>query len=221
MGMNKIRVVLVDDHQVVRDGLKISLLNSNEIEVVGEASSGEKLLQLLEKLKTDIVLLDISLPEQSGIEITEILKKKFPKIKVIIFTAHTNEEFIFESLKAGAKGFLTKEAAKEVIVSSIKDVHEGKSFLSDTISNTLLIDYIAKEKDPASRAAQKLEDLTQREMEILKLIVEGYANKDIAEKLFISIRTVETHRTNIMHKLEMNSIIDLVKFAIKKKLISL
>ncbi|MBN2681764.1 MAG: response regulator transcription factor [Bacteroidales bacterium] len=219
--MNKIRVVLVDDHQVVRDGLKISLLSSNEIEVVGEASSGEKLLKLLEKLKTDIVLLDISLPEQSGIEITEILKKQFPRIKVIIFTAHTNEEFIFESLKAGAKGFLTKEADKEDIINSIKDVHEGKSFLSDTISNTLLIDYIAKEKDPASRAAQKLEDLTQREMEILKLIVEGYANKDIADRLFISIRTVETHRTNIMHKLEMNSIIDLVKFAIKKKLISL
>jgi DNA-binding NarL/FixJ family response regulator len=219
--MNTIKVVLVDDHQVVRDGLKISLLNSKEIEVVGEASNGAKLMQLLEKIKTDIVLLDISLPEQSGIEITEILKKQFPKIKVIIFTAHTNEEFIFESLKAGAKGFLTKEASKEDIVGSIKDVYNGKSFLSDTISNTLLIDYIEKEKDPSGRAAEKLESLTQREMEILKLIVEGYANKDIADRLYISIRTVETHRTNIMHKLEMNSIIDLVKFAIKKKLISL
>lgn len=219
--MSRIKVILVDDHQVVRDGIKISLLDSREIEVVGEASSGEKLLLLLEKLYADIVLLDISLPEKSGIEIAEILKKTHPKIKVIIFTAHTNEEFIFESLKAGAKGFLTKEASKEEIVNSIKEVQEGKSFLSGTISNTLLIDYIEKEKDSSGQSAQKLETLTHREMEILKLIVEGNANRDIAERLFISIRTVETHRTNIMHKLEMNSIIDLVKFAIKKKLISL
>ncbi|HBS86875.1 MAG: hypothetical protein A2W91_12655 [Bacteroidetes bacterium GWF2_38_335] len=219
--MRKIRVILVDDHQVVRDGLKISLLNADNIEVVGEASSGEKLISLLETITADVVILDISLPEKSGIEVAEILKQKYPELKVIIFTAHTNEQFIFESIRAGAKGFMTKEASNQEIINSINDVFDGKNFLSGTISNTLLIDYIEKEKDPGGRAAQKIEALTQRELEILTMIVEGNSNKDIADKLFISVRTVETHRTNIMHKLEMNSIIDLVKFAIKKKLINI
>lgn len=219
--MEKIKVILVDDHQVVRDGLKISMLDVEQIDVVGEASSGERLLTLLETQEVDVVILDISLPEKSGIEIAEILKNKYPDIKVIIFTAHTTEEFIFESIRSGAKGFLTKESSKPEIVNSIIEVYEGKNFLSGTISNTLLIDYIEKEKDSPGRASQKIESLTQRELEILKLIVEGNSNKDIADKLFISVRTVETHRTNIMHKLEMNSIIDLVKFAIKKKLISI
>jgi DNA-binding NarL/FixJ family response regulator len=220
--MNKIKVLLVDDHQIVRDGIFALLIKEHQIEIVGEAANGDELFEKLDYISPHIIILDISLPKMSGIEIAGILTKDYPKIKIIVFSSYTDEETIFKSIRAGAKGFLPKDSMREDLVDAIKKVHQGFEYLSDKIPNTILMDYIKKTGSQEEKFNNsKLSVLTKREREILKLIAEGMSYKEIGKDLFISVRTVETHKNNIIQKLELKSTIDLVKFAIKNDLIDL
>ncbi len=220
--MSKIKVLLVDDHQIVRDGIFALLIKEHDIEIVGEASNGDELFEKLKFIKPDIIILDISLPKMSGIEIAGILTKDYPQVRIIVFSSYTDEETIFKSIRAGAKGFLPKDSMREDLVEAIKKVNQGFEYLSEKIPNTILMDYIKKAGNQEEKFNNsRLGSLTKREREILKLIAEGMSYKEIGNELFISVRTVETHKNNILQKLELKSTIDLVKFAIKNDLIDL
>lgn len=220
--MSKIKVLLVDDHQIVRDGIFALLIKEHDIEIVGEAANGDELFEKLKFIKPDIIILDISLPKITGIEIAGILTKDFPQIRIIVFSSYTDEETIFKSIRAGAKGFLPKDSLREDLVDAIHKVNQGFEYLSEKIPNTIIMDYINKagNKDEKYNNS-RLSNLTKREREILKLIADGLSYKEVGNELFISVRTVETHKNNILQKLELKSTIDLVKFAIKNDLIDL
>jgi len=214
--MDKTKIILVDDHQIVRDGISASLLMYSEIEVVAEAANGKELFILLDSFSPDIIVLDISMPDLSGIEICKKLKADFPEIKVIIFTGDQNQNAIFEALEAGADGFVPKEAPGKDLVDAIHAVNKGENYLSSAISSTVLIDYIKNSKQKKESV-----ELSEREIEVLILITDGLAYKNIAEKLFISTKTVEKHKRNILNKLKLETTIDLVKYAIKNKFIEI
>lgn len=222
--MEKIKLILVDDHPIVRDGIFAALMNEKNIEVVGEASNGDELFRLLNenKVKADVILLDLSMPKMSGAEITHILNKEHPNLRVLIFSSYTDEDSIFSSIQAGALGYLPKDAMREELVDAIQQVYNRREYLSKSIPNTILMKFINKSKESGGTIeTKKISELTRRELEILKLIAEGYHYKEIGEKLFISARTVETHKNNIMQKLGLNSTIELVKYAIKNSVIQL
>jgi len=215
-----IKLILVDDHQVVRDGLTASLLPYEDIEIIAEAANGKELFQKLESYSPDIIFLDIAMPDISGIEICKSLKKDFPEIKVIIFTGDEDQETLFEALRAGANAFLPKETDRKEIVKTVYSVYKGEAYISSSISNTLIIDYFKKEKE-VNKFSKKEEVLTDREKEILVLLAEGLPYQKIADKLFISHKTVEKHKRNILNKLNLETTVDLVKYAIKNKIIEL
>jgi len=219
--MNKIEVIIIDDHQIVRDGIKILLMNIKDIEVVGEASNGDELFELLKTKEPDVLVLDIMMPGMSGIEITSIVKNKYPEVKVIILSANTEDDSVFDSLKAGAHAYLPKNAKREELVEAVYMVAAGNEFLSDSISHTVLRNFISRARTGNKHAKEKEATLTKREIEIVELFSEGLSYKEIADRLFISVRTVESHKNNIMEKLELKSIVDLVKYAIKNKIIEL
>ncbi len=221
--MEKIKLILVDDHPIVRDGIFAALMNDNNIEIVGEASNSDELFRLLDenKVKADVVLLDLSMPKMSGTEITKILKEKHSNLKVLIFSSYTDEDSIFSSIQSGALGYLPKDAMRDELVSAIEQVHQGQEYLSKSIPNTILMKFINKSRDGSLNDDNKLSMLTKRELEILKHIAEGMHYKEIGDKLYISARTVETHKNNIMQKLGLNSTIELVKYAIKNRVIEL
>lgn len=219
--MKKIKLVLLDDHQIVRDGIKALLKDHPIIEVIGEA---EDCYSFFELLKTDlphVVVMDISLPKMSGIEVCGRLKKEHPQIRIIMLSMYTSEDFIFNALKAGASAYLPKNTTEVELISAIYQVHAGKEYLSQSISNVIMQSYIKKAKNGNGINVREEVLLTPRETEVLKLIAEGFQNSEIGEKLFISPRTVETHRMHILSKLELNSTVDLVKYAIRNKLIEI
>lgn len=216
--MDKIKLILVDDHQVVIDGIAASLMLYDDIEVIAEASNGKELFEKLETFSPDIIILDITMPDITGIEVCKMLKRDFPEIKVIFFTGNENQDSIFEALKAGANAFLPKETQREELVSTIYAVNKGENYISNSISNTLIIDYLKKEKK-TSKYSKKEIVLTEREIEILTHIAEGLPYKNIAAKLFISTKTVEKHKRNLLNKLNLESTVDLVKYAIKNNII--
>ena len=211
-----IRIIIADDHQMFIDGAKALLRNEREIKIVGEALNGVQLLSLLEKESTDIVLLDVNMPEMDGIEATAKIRAAFPDIKIIMLTMYNNHEFILSLMNAGASGYVLKNTGKKELLEAIKTVHEGKIYYSKDVTETILQNF---SKPPAE---QKLEavQLTEREKEVLKLIALEYTTPEIAEKLFISTNTVETHRKNLMSKLKVKNIAGLVKFALQTGLIS-
>ncbi len=216
----KIRVLIADDHTIVRKGLCALLDGDKEIEVVGDAENGREAIKKVEQVQPDIVLMDITMPGLNGLETTRQLKKRHPKTKILILTMHDNEEYIFETLRAGASGYLVKRTAPEELISAIHAVNRGESFLSPSISKRVIEGYIRvgqseQEEDEA------FEKLTDREREVLQLIAEGRVNREIAELLHISIKTVETHRSHIMEKLDIRNIAELTQYAIRKGLISL
>jgi DNA-binding NarL/FixJ family response regulator len=219
--MNKIKVILVDDHQLVRDGIKSLISNSFGIEIVGEASSAAELFQQMKEVMPDVILMDISLPNMSGIEITRVLKKDHPQIKVLILSMYTSEDFVFNAFKAGISGYLPKNTTRDELLKAIESVHNGDEYFSKSISDIILKSFVNSAKYGNHISGDKLELLTKRESEILKLVVEGYSNQQIADQLCISIRTMETHKTSILKKLNLNNTVDLVKFAIKNKIIEI
>jgi DNA-binding NarL/FixJ family response regulator len=217
----KIKIFLVDDHQIVRDGIKSLLQNAPEITISGEASSGKELLSRIASSDTEIILMDISIPDISGIELTKQIHKNFPEIKVLILSMYTQEDFIVNAIAAGAKGYLPKNTTRPELLKAITEIYEGNEYYSDAISKIILENYISnvrKTKEPEPEKDKEEDVLSSREKQILQMVVEGHSNQEIADKLFISIRTVESHKNHIMQKLGIKSIVELIKYAIRNKI---
>jgi DNA-binding NarL/FixJ family response regulator len=219
--MEKIKIFLVDDHQLVRDGIKALLSGISDIIITGEASSGNELLEKIEGSMPDVLLMDISLPDISGIELTRQFNIKYPRIKVLILSMYTNEDFIFNALKAGARGYLPKNTSRQELLDAIYAVNLGQEYFGASISKIILKSYVRHASEQTT-PIQDLQDLlSAREIEILKLYAEGCNNKEISGKLDISIRTVESHKNHIVKKLGLKSTVDMVKFAIKNNIIKI
>ncbi len=221
--MANIKIMLVDDHQIVRDGIKALLESLDNVQIIGEASSSKELLDYLETVKPDIIITDISMPEMSGIELTKIINsdEKYSGIKVLILSMYTNEDFIFNAIKVGAKGYLPKNTSRKELFEAINTIYKGEEYFSEQISNIILKSFIKKAKSEDNPDEKKEAVLSARETEILKMFAEGMSNPEIAEKLFISTRTVESHKNHIVQKLELKSTMDLIKFAIKNKIVEI
>ncbi|MEN2984810.1 MAG: response regulator transcription factor [Dictyoglomaceae bacterium] len=210
----KIKVLIADDHTLVREGIKALLREIPEIDVVGECGDGKELIEKLKELNPDIILLDISMPNVDNLSFCEKIKKISENSRIIILSMHYSEEYVRSALKYGVKGYILKDSSLSELELAIESVFKGETYLSPKISNILVKDYLEKVKDP-------LNILTARQKEILKLLAEGYSTKEISHKLGISIKTVETHKSQIMEKLNIYDLAGLVKFAIKHGLIKL
>lgn len=211
--MENIKVVLADDHLVVRSGIKNLLENEGDIEVIGEASNGEEALRVLEKLHPDILIIDIRMPVMNGLEATRKLTENSPSSKVLILSMHDDEDYILQSVESGASGYLLKDTSKEEFLKAIKTIHQGGKYFSGDISQVLVNNYLTQKdrKIPGKTSSVNRYEITKREKQILKMIADGIANKEIAEQLGKSIRTIETHRFNIMKKLKVNNVVELLK----------
>ena len=212
-----VRVLISDDHAILRSGLKMLLNAEPDIEVIGEATTGEEAIKLAGELKPDLVLMDVSMPGMGGLEATEQIKKRYPQIKVLILTMHESEAYLFRTIKAGGSGYVLKKSADTELISAIHQVIQGESFLKPSVTMALAQDYL--ERVQAGEVNDTYSTLTEREREILKLIAEGNTNPEIAKLLVISVRTVETHRAHIMDKLGLHHRSELVKYAFRKGLL--
>lgn len=209
------RIVLADDHVLVRQGLRRILEGVADWEVTGEAGDGLELLDLLKRVTPDLVVLDIFMPKLRGIEAIHEIKLIHPEVNVLILTMHKDKEYLYLALSEGAKGYLLKEDADEELFSAIEKIRQGKTYVSPCFSE-VLIDHLAQFGRGNKKPALGLDPLTTRERQILKLIAEGKSSKEIADLLFISVRTVDNHRANMMEKLNLKKATDLVKYAIQK-----
>ncbi|PLX24522.1 MAG: DNA-binding response regulator [Salinivirgaceae bacterium] len=218
--MSKIKVAIVDDHQIVRDGIKSLLHNEPGIEIVSEAKCGDTIDEMINESQPEVILMDISLPGKSGIELCNYVMKEYENIKVLILSMYMNEEFILNAIKAGAKGYLPKNTSKPELLDAIKAVYNGEEYYNENISQMILKSYVKNIKQE-QESQEITETLSKRELEILKLFAEGQTNQEIADSLFISIRTVESHKSHIMQKLNLKSSVDLVKYALKNKIVEL
>lgn len=216
--MAEIRLLLVDDHQVVRTGLRMLLESQPEMKIVGEADNGVESLEMALNVSPDIVIMDITLPDISGIEATRRLKQINPKIAVIALTIHEDEQYFFEMLQAGASGYVPKRAAPDDLLNAIWAVFRGEVYIYPTLAKHLVSDFLSRASDEAARAT--MDGLTPREQEVLASLAEGRSNEDIAEAFSISKHTVARHRENLMRKLGLHSRSELVKYAIRKGLIT-
>ena len=217
--MKKIKLLVADDHKIFRQGIKKLLEEESDLQVVGEASDGRDAVKKATELKPDVILMDIAMANLNGLEATRHIKKQLPSAKVIMVTMHKNEEYVLQSFQAGASGFILKEGAVEELVSAIRSINSDKSFLSPSISKTLIDAYMRKMETGKTETPFDL--LTDMEREVLQLIAEGYTNREVAKSLFISVKTVEAHRAHIMQKLNIHDIAKLVKYAIQKGLVDL
>jgi DNA-binding NarL/FixJ family response regulator len=214
----KYRIVIAEDHRILREGLRSLLSSSPDFEVVGEAEDGREAIRCVEKMKPDLILTDLSMPRMNGMEAIREIKKQSPKTKILVLTVHRTEEYILATLKAGADGYLLKDSTHSELVMAVKNVLSGKHYISPGISEKVIEGYIEGKKTLKPRTSW--ETLTQREREILKLIAEGYRNKEIADDLCISVKTVEKHRANLMEKLNLHNVQALTALAIEKGLVS-
>lgn len=212
-----IRLLLVDDHAVVRSGLRMLLEHEADIEIVGEAGAARPALEMIAALKPDVVLMDIGLPEMSGIAATQAAKAAWPEVAIIALTIHEDEEYFFKMLQAGANGYVPKRAAPEELLTAVRAVARGEVYLYPSLAKLLVRDYVTGGHENAG--AETLEGLTEREQEVLTHLAEGASNQDIADVLIISPKTVARHRENIMRKLNLHSRSELVKYAIRKGII--
>ncbi|MHB8793689.1 MAG: response regulator [Thermoleophilia bacterium] len=213
--MSKIRILLADDHAILRAGLVRLLSEEPDIEVIGEADNGREAVQKVQELHPDIVLMDIGMPVMNGMEATKQIKKRDQDVKILVLTMHDNEEYLFQVLQAGASGYVLKKAADSDLVNAIHVVNRGDCFLYPSAAKMVVEDYLEKLKH-GQEPTSSFDTLTDREREILTLVAEGYTNREIAEALFISVKTVETHKANIMEKLNLHKRAELVRYAIKK-----
>lgn len=215
--MSKIRLLLVDDHEIVRAGLRMLFMAEADMEIVGEVGSGAEAISAVAQLEPDVVIMDVAMPGMNGIEATKQIKAASPNTVVLAVTMHEDEQYFFEMLSAGASGYIPKRAAPDDLVSAIRVVNQGNVFLYPSLAKLLVKDFLGRSEGDIKPEA---EPLTSREQEVLTCIAEGYTNREIAEDLVISVKTVDRHRENIMHKLNLHSRVELVKYAISKGLIS-
>lgn len=213
----KIRLLLVDDHAVVRTGLRMMLEGEKDMEIVGEAENASEALNQISLLEPQVVLMDIGLPDMSGIEATRQIKQLAPETAIVALTIHEDEEYFFKMLDAGASGYVPKRAAPEELITAIRVTAQGEVYLFPSLAKLLVSDYLTQSNQPKNQAT--LDGLTPREYEVLTLLADGYSNVEIGEQLSISPKTVSRHRENIMGKLNLHSRAELVKYAIRKGII--
>jgi len=216
--VSKIRIMLADDHGIVRKGLRFLLERQSEMEVVGEAGNGREAVKMAEQLRPDVIIMDIAMPQLNGIEATAQIVKRNPEVGIIILSMHSDEGYLMRTLTAGAKGYLLKDSADADLVRAVQAVATKRPFFSPGIAKTLLEDYLRQLQQKGLEDSYDL--LTEREKEILQLLAEGKTNKEVAALLNLSPYTVETHRTNIMQKLDLHKTAELVLYAVRKKIIS-
>jgi len=208
----KIRILLADDHKLVRQGFRMILLAQPDMDVVGETGNGREAVELARSLKPDVVIMDVTMPELNGIEATRRIHENSPNIRVLALSVHRDSVYVREIVRAGAEGYLLKESADTDLLAAVRSVAEGNSYLSPEVSGAILKDY-------RKHATNPLDLLTTREREVLQLIAEGKTNKDIASSLNLSVYTVDGHRTRIMDKLNLHSVGELVRFAVRNGLV--
>lgn len=216
---DKKTIVIVEDHQLFREGLKAMLSDRDDVEVIGEAEDGLKALRLIKHHTPDLLLLDLSMPRLSGISVIKDAKSQFPDIKILALTIHESDQYVLEAFEAGADGYCIKDAPRAELMIAIKSVLEGKTYISPGIADNVMQGYLEDRKRLKTKSTW--ETVTQREREVLKLLAEGYLNKDIANFLHISVKTVEKHRSNIMNKLDLHNASALTAYAIEKGLTEL
>lgn len=213
--MRKIKVLLADDHALLRSGLTSLLGSEGGIEVIGEAENGREAIQKVQELNPDIVVMDIGMPVMNGMDATKQIMKRNGNVKVLVLTVHDNEEYLFQAFEAGAAGYLLKQAADTDLVNAIYTIARGDYFLYPSVTRTVVENFLEHPRNGHS-SSPGYDSLTDRELEILKLLAEGYNCREIAETLFISAKTVETHKSNIMGKLDLHKRPELVRYAIQK-----
>jgi DNA-binding NarL/FixJ family response regulator len=218
MAKGKYSIVIAEDHTILRDGLRALISSNPNFDVVGEAKDGQEAIRFAEKLKPHLVLTDLSMPRMNGMDAIRDIRKQAPETKIVVLTIHKTEEYILAALKAGAHGYVLKDAAQDELMMALKTVLGGKRYISPGISEKVIEGYLDGRK--AIKPQTSWETLTHREREIVKLIAEGYRSKEIADYLCISFKTVETHRANIMEKLDLHNVSALTALAIEKGLVS-
>jgi DNA-binding NarL/FixJ family response regulator len=209
--MSKLKIILADDHAIVREGLRLLVSNQPDMEVIAEADNGRVVLQMCKEINPDIVLMDISMPEMNGAKTTERLKQLYPQIKILILTAHEDKAYLNQLLKAGASGYVLKRTASDDLIYSIRAVAEGGVYIDPVLANKVVNTYIRKQ---LGKGSGNPNDLSEREAEVLRQIALGYSNKEIANQLDISVKTVETYKTRLMTKLDLHSRAEIVRYAI-------
>jgi len=219
LGKKSIRIFLADDHLLVREGIKSIIIKSEDYVVIGEASDGRNALESIDRLKPDVAILDIAMPLMTGIEVARQLKKYSPDIKVIILSQYDDDEYIKELLLIGIDGYILKENASDDLIKAVEEVVKGNKYLSPQVTTKVVIGFNPDHSGDRKDVVTRFEQLTKRETEILKLIAEGKTNREIASLLFISEHTVKAHRTNIMTKMGMKNLTEVIRYAIKKGLI--
>jgi len=216
---NKIKIIIADDHRLIRDGIRSSIAESSDISLVGEATDGMQALQLIEALSPDVAILDISMPKYTGLELAEIIRSKASATKTLILSMHDGAEYINESMQCGANGYLLKDSDSDDLLDAIRTVAQGFKYYNQDVSDIIIKCYISKNKaEEANNGHEKRMPVTKREKEILKGVVKGLTSKQIAHNLSINVRTVQTHRANILAKLRLKNTTELVLFALKNKL---
>lgn len=216
--MNKIRILLADDHTVMRSGLRALLERQPGFQVVAEAANGRETVELAESCTPDVAVVDIAMPKLNGIDAVRQMTTKLPRIAVVILSMHSDESYVLRALKAGARGYLLKDSPETDLISAIRAVHDGKAFFSPAISKMLAEDYLRNLQQRGSEDSYEL--LTAREREVLQLLAEGRSNKDVATVLGLSLYTIETHRANILQKLNLRGTPELILYAVRKGVIS-
>ncbi|MDL1910221.1 response regulator transcription factor [Chloroflexi bacterium CFX6] len=215
--MARIRLLLVDDHEVVRRGLQMLLENEADLNIVGEASAGGEALDLVKTLEPDVVIMDITLPDISGIDATRRIKDAHPNVAVVVLTIHEDQQYFFEMLQAGASGYVPKRAAPDDLITAIRAAHRGEMYIYPSLAKLLVSDFLSRSGEAETK--ETMNGLTPREQEVLSLLADGKTNDEIANLLSISAHTVARHRENLMGKLGLHSRSELVKYAIRKGLI--
>jgi DNA-binding NarL/FixJ family response regulator len=215
--ISKKKMIIIEDHQLLREGLKTMISAFDNIEIVGEADDGLDAIRKIRKIQPDIILLDLSMPKMDGISIMKEVKSQFPDIKILVLTIHEVDHYVLEAFDSGADGYCIKNASRKELELAIKSVIDGQRYVSPGITSKILEGYMEGQKKLKEKSTW--DTVTQREREILKLIAEGYLNKEIAEFLNISVKTVEKHRANIMKKLDLHNVASLTAYAIERGLI--
>jgi DNA-binding NarL/FixJ family response regulator len=219
--MSRKNILIVDDHPLFRRGLKAVLEPNNQFEVVGEAKNGAEALEMVRKLDPDLVVVDISLPDQSGIELTRKIRNLLPETRIMIVSMHSKIDYVAEAFQAGAAGYVVKESASENLLQGLEQVSKGDYFLDSSLSQQVVKKLIGPQEKENELSHSSYGGLTPREQEVMRLLAEGLSSKKVAEKLFISPKTVENHRASIMNKLDLHSTIELVRYAAKLGLIDM